>query len=274
MDRTVALPGFDMTYIREGSGEPVLLVHGSAVDGRVWSEHRQALANSFDVIVPTQRYFGPMPWTDGGDRFGITQHGADLLAFIDRLGIGGIDAVGWSYGGAVALAAAVANPTAFRRIILYEPAFATHLENPKTQAAAAADRSRMMFASQELIKKERYELAVEAFIDGVNDKQGTFCNLPAIIQDSMKSSARTLPLLYNAPPPNIGAADLRRLDCTVVIGVGTQSREFFKLASIHAANTIRSAALEWVDGGHHMWPVEELENCIQFISRSLTHDNG
>ncbi len=82
---------------------------------------------------------------------------------------------------------------------------ASHIESASVQGAAGSDRHRMFAAAQEHVERQDYEMAVETFIDGVNDKPGTFQSLDDHIKKSMRDSARTLPLLFAARPPAVRA---------------------------------------------------------------------
>ena len=54
--------GARLAYVEEGSGAPVVLVHGSLSDLRTWDRTRALLAEHYRVIAYTQRYFGTEPW--------------------------------------------------------------------------------------------------------------------------------------------------------------------------------------------------------------------
>ncbi len=116
MDRfTINLEDYSLDVLRKGSGQPLLLVHGSVSDARTWKKHIDVLTNSFDVVVPSLRYFGSQPWPDDGRAFGSTIHAADIIKLIDALQLKDVLCVGWSYGGNVALHSATLNPTHINR---------------------------------------------------------------------------------------------------------------------------------------------------------------
>jgi 2-hydroxymuconate-semialdehyde hydrolase len=99
---------------------PVLLLHGSGPGVTAFANWRPiipAVAASRRVIAPDQLGFGGTatgePRTYG--RAAWTDH---TLALLDRLGIGTVDIIGNSMGGAVALSIAAARPRAVRRLVL------------------------------------------------------------------------------------------------------------------------------------------------------------
>ncbi|HEX6677051.1 MAG TPA: alpha/beta hydrolase [Actinomycetes bacterium] len=99
---------------------PVLLLHGSGpgvTAAANWRPVIPALSASRRVIAPDQLGFGGTatgePRTYG--RRAWTDH---ALALLETLGIGNVDVIGNSMGGAIALSIATARPEAVRRIVL------------------------------------------------------------------------------------------------------------------------------------------------------------
>jgi len=103
-----------------GAAPPVLLLHGSGPGVTAtanWRPVIPALSEDRRVLAPDQLGFGGTatgePRTYGRDAW--TAH---ALALLDTLGVGTVDVIGNSMGGAVALALAAARPAAIRRIVL------------------------------------------------------------------------------------------------------------------------------------------------------------
>ena len=120
--KAVEVNGVRLFYMEEGSGEPAVFVHGAPSDLRTWEPVREGVAKKYRFIAYTQRYFGTEPWPDDGKNFSIATLAGDLATFITSLDAGPVHLVGWSYGGVVAMHAAVKNPSLVRSLILYEPA--------------------------------------------------------------------------------------------------------------------------------------------------------
>lgn len=99
---------------------PVLLLHGSGpgvTASANWRPIIPALSTDRRVIAPDQLGFGR---TATGERrtYGRTAWTEHALALLDTLGIGTVDIVGNSMGGAIGLSIAVARPQAVRRLVL------------------------------------------------------------------------------------------------------------------------------------------------------------
>ena len=171
----------------------MLLVHGSNVDHRIWTDHGEILSRRYRVIAPTQRYFGTSAWPDGGMNFSVKVHADDLAAFIGALKLDAVSIVGWSYGAAVCLAMATVQPGLAKQLFLYEPTLATFVEDPVAARSALDDRAKMFSAAKVAASEGNNEIAVRLFMDGVNDRDGSFGNLPDVPRTRPReSSALTL----------------------------------------------------------------------------------
>jgi pimeloyl-ACP methyl ester carboxylesterase len=88
-----------IAYRQEGSGPPLLLLHGFLSDSRIWSRQLE-LADRFTVVAWDAPGAGSS--TDPDPPFTITDWAASLSAFLDLLGIHDTHVVGLSWGGLLA----------------------------------------------------------------------------------------------------------------------------------------------------------------------------
>ncbi len=79
-----------------GSGRPVLLVHGVSMSRRFFERNLDPLARRFRVVSVDLRGHGESPASEGGHT--VAQYARDVHELIDRLGLQGAVAVGWSMG--------------------------------------------------------------------------------------------------------------------------------------------------------------------------------
>jgi len=138
--KTVSVNGTTLTYLQQGSGTPVVLLHGAFADHRIWETQRNVVATKYQFIALTMRYFGTTPWPDSGSNFSQSTHVADVAAFIRGLNSGPVYVVGRSYGAATALALAVQHPQLVRALFLNEPPVPSAVTDPSDQKAVADDR--------------------------------------------------------------------------------------------------------------------------------------
>ncbi len=119
--QTLRINGYDMAYLEVGEGPPLLCVHGSMCDFRIWSCVLGPLSKKHRVITVSLRHFFPEHWDGVGDTYSIAQHVDDVIGFIERLNAGPVDLMGHSRGGHVSLRVAQRRPDLLRRLILAEP---------------------------------------------------------------------------------------------------------------------------------------------------------
>jgi 2-hydroxymuconate-semialdehyde hydrolase len=121
---TIQTGNFTTNYHDVGSGAPVLLIHGSGPGVSAWANWRlllPVLAQTRRVIAPDMRGFGfTQRPANPAEAKAYTmaawvQQAVDLL---DALNVEQTDLVGNSFGGALALALAIAHPQRVRRLVL------------------------------------------------------------------------------------------------------------------------------------------------------------
>ena len=103
----VQTPVLDIAYEQSGpaEGTPVILLHGFPYDPRAYDEVAPALArDGRHVLVPYLRGYGPTRFRDADTPRSGQQAalGADLLAFMDALGIRRAVLAGYDWGGRAA----------------------------------------------------------------------------------------------------------------------------------------------------------------------------
>ena len=92
--QTLHVNGYDMAYLEVGEanrGPPLVCVHGSLNDFRIWGCVLGLLSKQHQVICVSLRHFFPDHWDGVGDTYSIAQHVDDVIAFIERLDVGPVD---------------------------------------------------------------------------------------------------------------------------------------------------------------------------------------
>ena len=74
----VRINGTELRYVEQGSGVPVVLVHGAWIDLGFWEPQRAALAERYRFVAYDARYHGTDPWPDDGENYSVAKHAADL----------------------------------------------------------------------------------------------------------------------------------------------------------------------------------------------------
>ena len=118
-DRVVAVlrvPGGELYYEAEGDGVAVVLVHGLALDARMWDEQVAALTDVARVVRYDLRGFG----RSTRDTDIAYSHADDLWRLLDHLEIDQAVLVGLSMGGRVVLEATLAASERVRALVLLD----------------------------------------------------------------------------------------------------------------------------------------------------------
>ena len=102
--RFVQANGIRIHYVREGSGQPLLLLHGWPEFCYAWRKCIPDLARDFDVIAPDLRGFGDSDKPSPGPsaEAGADVHAADILALMDALALYRVGIVSHDVGAYVA----------------------------------------------------------------------------------------------------------------------------------------------------------------------------
>jgi pimeloyl-ACP methyl ester carboxylesterase len=93
----------ELVHTRQGSGEPLVLLHGIGHRRQAWDPVLDKLAQSYDVIAVDLAGFGQSPAYPAGVPYSMDNAAADLSANFEAWGIERPHVVGSSLGGAIAL---------------------------------------------------------------------------------------------------------------------------------------------------------------------------
>jgi len=103
-------------YIEQGSGEPLILLHGNGEDSSYFAHQMEPFSRHFRVIAIDTRGHGQTP--RGEASFSIRQFAEDLLEFMDAHGIAKAHILGFSDGGNIAMLFAMRHPDRVNKLIL------------------------------------------------------------------------------------------------------------------------------------------------------------
>lgn len=121
MGQYVEAGGVRTWYEEHGAGDPLVLLHGGAVDARFFEHNVPALAERFHVYTPERRGHGHTPDVEGPLTYELMAQ--DTIAFLDAVLGGPSDLVGHSDGAVVAMLVAMHRPDLVRRLVLISGGF-------------------------------------------------------------------------------------------------------------------------------------------------------
>ena len=252
---------------------PILFVHGALGDARTWGPVLDALPWSIDARAITLSYFGTAAWKGDGSDFGTERHASDLEQFIDATMDAPVVLVAWSYSCDPALLLALRRPDLVAALVLYEPAFASFVEDDDLRAAFGSDAAACFGPVGEALANEGEEAAAHALFDNVGHP-GFIAQLPEDRRRIALANARMLPLLMDkgAPPTKISADDVRGLSIPLVAAMGSETRPAFAVPTRVLADIAPQGRLEVVEGAGHLLPESDPVRFAGSLAEWLAHD--
>ena len=131
-DHFLDLDGLDYHYLDEGSGDPVVAVHGNPTWSFYYRDLVRELRDSYRVVVPDHIGCGlsDKPGDDAYD-YTLNRRIEDFSRLMDELGLDDINLVVHDWGGMISLGWAVRNPERIKRLVILNTA-AFHLPKSKS----------------------------------------------------------------------------------------------------------------------------------------------
>jgi pimeloyl-ACP methyl ester carboxylesterase len=152
------------SFREAGTGTGVVCVHASASSSGQWRPLMDRLANRFHVLAADLYGYGPSPaWPD--DRKLTLTDEVRLLEPVFRAAGDRFHLVGHSYGGAIALRAALDNPGRLRSLVLYEPVLFAALMQEDPEQPAAREAASVRDDTIAAVDRGELDPAGERFVD-------------------------------------------------------------------------------------------------------------
>lgn len=181
----VNINGIQIAYARQGSGKPLVLVHGYPLDHTIWDEILPLLENDFDLILPDLRGFGESDVVE--TQYKIVDMAADIAGLLDELGIEKTAIAGHSMGGYVVLAFANAyqkRVTGLGLVASQAPADPSERKQGRYEAAEEIMKSGVQLVADGMSGKLTSDERVQAYLRGLIAKQH-----PAGLAGALKAMA-------------------------------------------------------------------------------------
>jgi naphthoate synthase len=149
------MTGAPLNAAAAGSGTPLLLLHGFTGSSADWAPFLPALGQSFRTIAADLPGHGSSPAPLDPAAYGMAACLRDLTAVLDRFDVERSTVLGYSMGGRIALALALAHPERVDALVL---------ESASPGIAGAEERVTRAAADEALARRIEQE-GVEAFTD-------------------------------------------------------------------------------------------------------------
>ena len=252
------MPVFDHAGIRfsfeeDGAGRPVVLLHATASGAMQWRSLSEHLRRRYRVLAVDLPGYGATARTADGP--GLAGHAAVVRAVADHCGEP-VHLVGHSFGGAVALNAAIAMPDLVRSLTVIEPV-AFNLLRP----GSGADRqlAREVDALSGLIcacvADDAPAAALAHFIDFWNGR-GAWSVLPQRTRAQLVAQVGAIVGDFAAGHGEAWTAEAcRTIACPTLAVMGMQSKPHSQRVTEIVAEAIAGARLHMVLDAGHMLPL-------------------
>jgi pimeloyl-ACP methyl ester carboxylesterase len=258
-------------YLEQGSGEPVILLHGSGSSRAQWRALADQLSARYHVCAPDLYGYGGSAGWSGLKAFHLESEAEIVLALLARFR-SRVHLVGHSYGGAVALRVARSHHDALRSLTLIEPA-AFHLLR-ESDAALAAALAEVAESLVRAVASGEYLTGFGRFVDYWNgphaweqvpaDKRYTMATrLPKVVLDFHAT--------FNEPAR---LEDFHALTVPTLLVQGTHSPPLTQRICQLLARALPAARLTFVKGAGHMAPVTHPDVVNAMIAAQLESNSG
>ena len=241
---------YDMAYLDIGAGKPLVCVHGSMGDFRVWNPVLGPLSAKHRVIAPSLRYFFPERWDGTGGGFKIARHVADMIGFIQALDAGPVHLLGHSRGGHIAFRVAEQRPDLVSKLVLAEPGGALDASLAPAEMPPSP-LGEPLRAGAAKIAAGDIDGGLALFLDGV-DGAGAWTKRSATAKQELRDNAMTLlgQIDEQRPPFSRGAAQSIRMP-TLFVG-GADSKGAAAVALPILAGAVPGARSALIPHATHM----------------------
>ena len=270
--------GISLHYMEQGSGTPLIFVHGSLSDGGYWAEQLGPFAEHYHAIAYSRRYNYP---NDNPVRPGYSAvtDADDLAAFIQALDLGKSVVIGHSYGALTALFLAVKHPDLVRALVLAEPpavSLLTHL--PPNEAKVGKDayddiERHMVEPMRQKFREGEREAGVAVFIDYVLGDSHAWEKMPEPSRQETLRDAHEWDVMMTQGTlfPAIRPKSIQKINVPTLLLSGAKTYPFLVLVTNELARLLpQRESIVFPDAGHQMW-YQHPNQCRSDVETFLDH---
>jgi pimeloyl-ACP methyl ester carboxylesterase len=260
--------GVRLAYELIGTGKPLLLIHGSNLATGL-APLAAALARQAPWLRLLRYHRRGYDGILSGS-ISVEQHAADALELLARLGMPSAHLLGYSYGGVVALQAAMMAPSRVRSLVLLEPILTEVPSAAKFFAAMDPVTSR--YADGDVAG------AVAATFASLGG-QGWKDLIATAGPDALEMAVRDGPTFYQAEAPSLKNWTLdptrtRSVDAAVLSVVGGDSGQFFTEGRHLLHQRFRQCVDADIPGANHLLYLQAPERIANAVAGFIARSQG
>jgi pimeloyl-ACP methyl ester carboxylesterase len=268
--QTLHVNGYDMAYLDIGRGPPLVCVHGSLCDFRIWSAVLGPLTRKHRVIAVSLRHFFPEHWDGLSGTYSIAQHVADVIAFIEQLDTRPVDLMGHSRGGHISFRVAQRRPDLLRKLILAEPGGELDATlDPAAKPGAPSPLAARFAASAEKIAAGDIDGGLAFFMDAL-EGPGAWQRLPATPKQLLRDNAMTLIGQVRDNRPPFSKADAEAIETPTLFIGGANTKGLLPQVLHTLAAHVKGSKTAMIPGTTHPMfeqaPQKYCEIVLEFLA--------
>lgn len=264
----IPVPGAELIYDEQGSGEPLVLVPGTGAQASSWGTAVDDLANAgYRVIAYDPRGRGRSKHPAVRD---YRVHVSDLATVIEHLGVRA-HLLGWSSGGSTALALAVRRPDLCRSLVIVEAPW-HGLRNATPDLLATVGRAKLA----ELRGRHREGAALFfRWVSGRRDGRNGFDAVPAVEQEALLANSRTVlaeldPHPFGVLMEHVLTTRLASIPVPITWLLGTHTRtELFRRSHASAARRAPRIRTGHISGAGHFAHIDAPKDFALAVLRGM-----
>ena len=245
--------GVELYYEVAGTGECLVLTHGSWTDGTGWAPVADLLAEQYRVVVWDRR--GHSRSQAGAGPGSRAQDAADLAGLIEVVSGEPVHVAGNSYGANITLTLITERPDLIASAAVHEPPLFRLLEQARDHAFASdlALVDADLAIVRDLISSGDNRDAAQHFIDHVALGPDAWDRLPEAFRSVLIANAPTfLDELDDPTALSIDTAALVTTGVPLLLTHGTESPRLFRAVIAALAQLVPLARVAVLDGAGHI----------------------
>lgn len=256
----VDVDGGKLYYEVAGEGPALILIHGGAMDRRMWDDQLADFAEHYRVVRFDLRGFGNSP--AAVSRFTPAE---DVAALLDALSLERVHVVGLSMGGGVAVDFALAHPDRVAALVLAEPALTGWQFSPEVM--------RIMSSVFAAMQRGDTEQAVQLFLDSpalrsAKDDPEAFAKIERQVRANF-GGMRSQAMMDFAEPRAIDG--LARIEAPTLVLVSEHAGEDARAIAARLVSEVPRNERAEIGGAGHMMNIEQPrrfnETVLDFLRR-------
>ncbi len=259
----------EVFYQRSGIGNSVICFHGSLASSTQWQSLTDRISHRYEVFCPDLYGYGKSPaWS--GEREMTVDDELNLLGPVFQAANDQLNLIGHSWGGAVALKAALEHRQSLKSLILFEPALWSLLTFEAPDNSATQEISLIRDRTLHNMGRGNWAIAAEDFLNywvgpdiwqkmTENQRLETVTGMRAVRNDWHGS--------FNDPTP---LSFFSVIDIPVLLLTGTKSPAAAKCLVKKIGAALKNANVVEIENAGHMGPVTHADQ-VNLIVEEFLH---